>query len=210
MAFSKWKLNDSIELANIDGYLEQDNNNISPNPPTGHPYHYTTSYPNPRYSLAFISPPQPDNAARGGHSAPGTAPANTSQQSSGGVLTTIPSTNPQTGPHGRPWDGAAEVMALAAVYDGKSVAQIRNQLLLHGYEAEILLIDTKLCSLGVSNMVHKPGAGLTWNPDADTLALNAHRSGQTVTQIAAQLCRNGYVAPVALVKASLERQGVRI
>lgn len=101
-------------------------------------------------------------------------------------------------------------MALAAVYDGKSVAQIRNQLLLHGYEAEIQLIDTKLCSLGVSDMVHQPGAGLTWNPDADTLALNAHRSGQTVTQIAAQLCRNGYVAPLALVKASLERQGVRI
>lgn len=49
---------------------------------------------------------------------------------------------------------------------------------------------------------------LRWDAQADTIALSAHHTGQTVAQISAQLCQYGYTTTPVEVTASLSRQGV--
>lgn len=51
---------------------------------------------------------------------------------------------------------------------------------------------------------------LNWDAHAEAFALSGHRSGQTVSQITAQLCRNGYMATTANVVSSLNRQGFNV
>lgn len=50
--------------------------------------------------------------------------------------------------------------------------------------------------------------GLHWDPQADLLAINAYRSGQSVLQIWSYLRSMGYVVNAAEVAASLSAQGV--
>ena len=66
---------------------------------------------------------------------------------------------------------------------------------------------------GVKNVVWQlweHPAAFFWDSRADAFVLDAYGLGQTVSEIAAQLSTNGYVAPVAQVMESLNKQGVYV
>lgn len=58
-----------------------------------------------------------------------------------------------------------------------------------------------------SNSLVKLAARRDWDAKADTLVMDAHRAGQTVSEIAKTLMQRSYTATVAIVVDSMRRQG---
>ncbi|MCJ1342922.1 hypothetical protein MMC31_001111, partial [Peltigera leucophlebia] len=198
-------------------------------PPTSHsPYQpasissYTYLYrpTNTAYRGHSVLGSTPANIAHGGHPALGTATSNTSaypptnaiaypptsktSYQPASVSSYTPPKNPPIEPRRFSWDDKADVFALAGHRAGKTVYEIGRQLFLRGYDAPVHLVSESLYRQGVE--VLKIGA--PWDSRADTFALAAHSHGQTPSQIAAQLCKNGYEAAGAMVVASLNRQRI--
>lgn len=106
----------------------------------------------------------------------------------------------------RPWDCRADEIVLAWHRDGSHYDEISAHLLSQGYDATNAIVSASL---------HRQIDGLErvgspWDHHADDIVLFAFRCGQRVPQIAATLHRNGYQASVALVAASLNRQGINV
>lgn len=118
------------------------------------------------------------------------------------------------------WDSQADKFALDAYRHGQTPLQIATQLCKNGYEAAGAMVVESLGRQGVTahlNLPALPTTGRTtqpatpaWDSHADVTARNAHLQGQTVSQIATQLCRIGYAATNVLVVASLNRQGFNV
>ena len=108
------------------------------------------------------------------------------------------------------WDAQADTFALAAHRAGKTAGQIHTQLTRNGYTTTIPQVSARLYGMGVQKVHWRPEhvTTIAWDAQADTFALAAHRVGQTMWQISAQLIKNGYAVTTTEVMASLARQGV--
>lgn len=158
---------------------------------------------------ANITSQQGSNTARDRHLPQAVAPADPSQQGSSGERTDRPYTTPQTGLLPRlPWDAQADAFALAEHRTGKSVQQIKAHLGLNGYDILAPEITASLHRQGVDKVNWEAMQASPWDARADAFALAAYEQEQTASQIAMQLCKDGFEAPIAKVVASLNRQGV--
>ena len=110
----------------------------------------------------------------------------------------------------RSWDAQADAFAIAAHTTGQTAAQISSQLIRNGYNPTKAEVVANLHGLGAQNVSWGVVAvpKFRWDAQADTFAMAAHRAGQSVSQISAQLCRNGYAVTTAEVTASLNKKGV--
>ena len=118
------------------------------------------------------------------------------------------------------WDSQADKFSLEAYHRGQTPLQIATQLCKNGYEAAGAMVVESLGRQGVTAQLDLPALPTTgrttqpatsaWDYHADVTARNAHLQGQTVSQIATQLCRSGYAATNILVAASLNRQGFNV
>lgn len=106
----------------------------------------------------------------------------------------------------RPWDSGADEIVLSGHQAGARYDQISAHLFSQGYDSSNAIVSASL---------HRQIDGLErvgspWDHHADEIVLFAFRCGQRVPRIAATLHRNGYESSVALVVASLNRQGVNV
>lgn len=106
----------------------------------------------------------------------------------------------------RPWDSGADEIVLSGHQAGARYDQISAHLFSQGYDSSNTIVSASL---------HRQIDGLErvgspWDHHADEIVLFAFRCGQRVPRIAATLHRNGYESSVALVVASLNRQGVNV
>lgn len=115
-----------------------------------------------------------------------------------------------------PLDSETEIYILNAYNYGQTPVQIATQLCKAGYLATGAIVVASLKEQGVNVQLKLP-AITTFNQEilerelggkADELALTAYGQGQTVSQIANQLCKSGYKATVVQVIAILDKHGV--
>lgn len=162
---------------------------------------------------------QADNFALAAHRAGKTVTDIMNQLTSNGYTATevqvIASLRRQGVPNARTvpklrWNTQADTFAMAGHSAGQSAGQIFRQLAKNGYITSKDEVGANLKRMGVQKVlwVDKKAAPLPWDAQADAFAISAHLAGQTVSQIAAQLCKNGYRAITADVVTSLNKQRV--
>lgn len=158
---------------------------------------------------------QPIVAGRG-QSAPCATPTNSFQQNPENPNTErtrdTPTPPPDVEVPPLRWNSEADRISLDLYHSGKRVPQISAQLCSNGYKVTSEQVAASLTSQGEQNLrwhaEHHPPPPSGWDAQADAFAIDAHNLGETVPQIAASLCRNGYVASKAQVATSLNSQGV--
>lgn len=107
-----------------------------------------------------------------------------------------------------PWDAQADAITMTAHLGGKTVTQIMNQLNSTGYSVTKAEVGMSLNKQGVTDVQFGVGvpSPLSWDTQADALAMAGHRAGKAASEIASQLRSNGYSVNSGQVMASLHRQ----
>ena len=107
-----------------------------------------------------------------------------------------------------PWDAQADAITMTAHLGGKTVTQIMNQLNSTGYGVTKAEVGISLNKQGVTNVQFGVGvpSPLSWDAQADALAMAGHRAGKAASEIASQLRSNGYAVNSSQVMASLHKQ----
>lgn len=116
---------------------------------------------------------------------------------------------PSLGPERKAWDHQADKFALGASRLGKTIQQISKDLVNSGYKASLDEVVTNLSRLGVKSLGWESLPVKPWDADADVLAMAAHNSGKTISQITYQLNTTGYAIFKFDVVQSLTKQGVK-
>lgn len=153
----------------------------------------------PRYPLTNSSPHPSMNDAK---------PTNSSEQISDNITTTnVPATS-QIEKLNFTWNSQADVLVLTQHSAGKTIRQIRYQLLIHGCTTSEAEIRECLWKHGIMQFNHIPKQLVSFDSKAEAYILDAHNHGQTLMLIISQLVKAGYRATGVSIVRCLKKQGV--
>lgn len=135
-------------------------------------------------------------------------PTNTSEQVSDNIQTTNTLTASQTEMPKFSWNSQADALVLTEHLDGKTIRQIKYQLLVYGYTTSEPEIRECLWKHGIMKFNHTPKQLVPLDSKAEAYILDAHNHEQTLILIITQLVKAGYQATGVTVVECLRKQGV--
>lgn len=153
----------------------------------------------PRYPFTNTSPYPSMNNAK---------PTNTSEQVSDNIITTNALTISQIEMPKFSWNSQADALVLTEHLTGKTIRQIKYQLLIHGYTTSEPEIRECLWKHGIMKFNHIPKQLIPLDSKAEAYILDAHNHGQTLMLIITQLVKAGYLATGVTIVECLRKQGV--